>query len=59
VEHFGWPPGTYKFTPVMMLTTEAGEDKKTIGRTEGAKAWMVKPFKPEQIIAAVQKLVMA
>lgn len=50
---------TYKFTPVMMLTTEAGEDKKNIGRTEGAKAWMVKPFKPEQIVAAVQKLVMA
>ena len=47
----------YKFTPVMMLTTEAGADKKNIGRTEGAKAWMVKPFKPEQIIAAVQKLV--
>ncbi len=50
---------TYKFTPVMMLTTEAGEDKKNVGRTEGAKAWMVKPFKPEQIVAAVQKLVMA
>jgi two-component system chemotaxis response regulator CheY len=50
---------TYKFTPVMMLTTEAGEDKKNVGRAEGAKAWMVKPFKPEQIVAAVQKLVMA
>lgn len=50
---------SYKFTPVMMLTTEAGEDKKSVGRAEGAKCWMTKPFKPEQIVAAVQKLVAA
>lgn len=48
----------YRFTPVMMLTTEAGEDKKLIGKTEGAKAWMTKPFQPEQMLNAVQKLVL-
>jgi len=47
-----------KFIPVMMLTTEAGEDKMAIGKTEGARAWMTKPFKPEQMLAAVQKLVL-
>lgn len=48
----------YKFTPVIMLTTEAGEDKKKQGQTAGAKAWMVKPFQPQQMVAAVEKLVM-
>jgi len=48
----------HKFTPVMMLTTEAGEDKMAVGKAEGARAWMTKPFKPEQMLAAVQKLVL-
>ncbi|SDF75919.1 two-component system, chemotaxis family, response regulator CheY [Massilia sp. PDC64] len=46
----------YKFTPVLMLTTESQEDKKEQGKAAGAKAWMVKPFKPEALVAAVQKL---
>lgn len=48
----------YKFTPIVMLTTEAGADKKGIGKAAGVKAWMVKPFKPDQMISAVQKLIM-
>lgn len=48
----------YKFTPVIMLTTEAGEDKKAAGQAAGAKAWVVKPFKPEQMITAVAKLIL-
>lgn len=48
----------YKFTPVMMLTTESQEEKKAQGQAAGARAWMVKPFKPETLLAAVQKLVM-
>ncbi|UGQ45171.1 response regulator [Massilia endophytica] len=48
----------YKFTPVIMLTTESQEEKKQQGQAAGAKAWMVKPFKPEQLLNAVQKLVM-
>ncbi len=49
---------SYKFTPVIMLTTEAGEDKKASGQAAGAKAWMVKPFQPSQMLAAVSKLIM-
>nr|WP_315193233.1 response regulator [uncultured Aquabacterium sp.] len=49
---------TLKFIPVMMLTTEAGADKMAVGKAEGARAWMTKPFKPEQMLAAVQKLVL-
>lgn len=48
----------YKFTPVIMLTTEAGADKKSAGQAAGAKAWMVKPFNPAQLLAAVSKLIM-
>jgi len=48
----------YRFTPVMMLTTEAEESKKREGQEAGAKAWVVKPFKPEQLLAAVSKLIL-
>lgn len=48
----------YKFTPVIMLTTEAGEDKKQAGQAAGAKAWVVKPFQPAQMLAAVSRLVL-
>ena len=47
----------YKFTPVIMLTTESGENKKTEGKAAGVKAWVVKPFKPEQMLNAVSKLI--
>ena len=48
----------YKFTPVIMLTTESQEGKKQEGQAAGAKAWVVKPFKPEQMLGAVEKLVL-
>jgi len=48
----------YKFAPVIMLTTEAEASKKAEGKAAGAKAWVVKPFKPDVIINAVNKLVM-
>jgi len=48
----------YKFTPVIMLTTEAGNDMKDKGRSAGVKAWIIKPFKPENILVAVAKLIM-
>lgn len=47
----------YKFTPVIMLTTESAEDKKAQGQAAGAKAWVVKPFQPAQMLAAVSKLI--
>ncbi len=46
----------YKFTPVIMLTTESEESKKREGQAAGARAWVVKPFQPEQLIGAVQRL---
>ena len=47
----------YKFTPMMMLTTEVSETKKNEGRAAGAKAWLVKPFQPPMLLNAVSKLI--
>jgi two-component system chemotaxis response regulator CheY len=48
----------YKFTPIVMLTTESADSKKSEGQAAGAKAWMLKPFNPPQLLAVVQKLVL-
>lgn len=49
---------SYKFTPIIMLTSESQDSKKQEGQAAGAKAWVVKPFQPEQMLAAVAKLIM-
>lgn len=46
----------YKFIPIVMLTTESQAAKKQEGKTAGATGWIVKPFKPDQLMAVVQKL---
>lgn len=55
----------YKFTPIIMLTTESQEarkqetgNRKQEGQAAGAKAWVVKPFQPAQMLAAVSKLIL-
>lgn len=47
----------YRFTPVLMLTTEGGDDRKNQGRAAGASGWLTKPFDPEKLIAVVNKVV--
>lgn len=47
----------HKFTPVIMLTTESGDDMKKRGQAAGARAWITKPFRAEVLLGAVQKLV--
>jgi two-component system chemotaxis response regulator CheY len=48
----------YRFVPIIMLTTESSEESKEAGQMAGAKAWVVKPFRPAQILNAVSKLVL-
>jgi two-component system chemotaxis response regulator CheY len=43
----------YADTPIVMLTTESGEDKKSIGHNSGISAWLVKPFEPDALIETV------
>ncbi|MEW6264975.1 MAG: response regulator [Thermodesulfobacteriota bacterium] len=45
-----------KFVPIVMLTTESQDSKKQEGKAAGATGWIVKPFKPEQLLAVVRKV---
>ena len=47
----------YRFVPIVMLTTESQEAKKEEGRLAGAKAWVVKPFKPDVLVGVVKKII--
>lgn len=46
----------YRFTPIVMLTTESQQAKKEEARRAGATAWITKPFTPEQLEAVLRKL---
>ncbi|HEY3389221.1 MAG TPA: response regulator [Prolixibacteraceae bacterium] len=46
-----------KFTPILLLTTESQNEKKMEGKSAGATGWIVKPFKPEQLITVVKKVI--
>ena len=46
----------YKFTPILMLTTESQEAKRQQGKVAGATGWIVKPFNPEQLLTVVKKV---
>jgi two-component system, chemotaxis family, chemotaxis protein CheY len=45
-----------KFIPIVMLTTESQAEKKQEGKAVGATGWIVKPFKPEQLLAVIKKV---
>jgi len=46
----------YKFMPIIMLTTESQVSKKQEGKAAGATGWIVKPFRPEQLLAVIKKV---
>jgi two-component system chemotaxis response regulator CheY len=46
----------YKFTPIVLVTTESQPEKKAEGKAAGATGWIVKPFEPEQLLAVVTKV---
>ena len=47
---------SYKFTPMLVLTTESGQDTKQRGRQAGATGWIVKPFSPEQLLSTIARV---
>jgi two-component system, chemotaxis family, chemotaxis protein CheY len=42
--------------PILVLTTESSEEKKARARLAGATGWIVKPFDPEKLVAAVRRV---
>jgi two-component system chemotaxis response regulator CheY len=46
----------HKFIPIVMLTTESQDTRKQEGKAAGATGWIVKPFKPDQLLAVVRKV---
>lgn len=46
----------FRTTPILILTTEGGDDKKAAGREAGATGWIVKPFAPDKLVAVVNKV---
>jgi two-component system, chemotaxis family, chemotaxis protein CheY len=47
---------TYKFVPILILTTELDPEKKTAAKASGATGWLVKPFDPAQLIGTIRKV---
>jgi len=47
---------TFKFTPIILLTTESDQAKKQEGKAAGATGWVVKPFTQEQLIAVIKRV---
>ncbi|NQV80758.1 MAG: response regulator [Alphaproteobacteria bacterium] len=46
----------YKSTPILVLTTESGPDKKMRAREVGATGWIVKPFDPQKLLDVIRKV---
>ena len=46
----------YKFTPVLLLTTESREQVRQQARTLGAQGFLAKPCTPTQLVTAAQRL---
>jgi len=47
----------FKFTPILMLTTESSAEMKQKGKNAGATGWLVKPFNPEKLLSTIQRVV--
>ena len=47
---------SYRFTPILVLTTEMDPEKKRAAKEAGATGWIVKPFDPEQLLATIRKV---
>ncbi|MEM7207159.1 MAG: response regulator [Pseudomonadota bacterium] len=46
----------YRNTPLLMLTTESGDDKKAQGKQAGATGWIVKPFNPDKLTNVISRV---
>lgn len=46
----------YKRIPILFLTTESQKEKKMEAKAAGATGWLIKPFVPQKLLAAINKV---
>jgi two-component system, chemotaxis family, chemotaxis protein CheY len=49
-------PAPAKYVPIVLLTTESQDVKKQEAKAAGATGWITKPFRPEQLLAVVKRV---
>lgn len=47
----------YQYVPILFLTTESQTSKKMEAKEAGATGWIIKPFVPEKLLMAINKVV--
>ncbi len=47
----------FRFTPILILTTESSDAMKAQGKAAGATGWLVKPFDPNRLVDVVRKVI--
>ncbi len=47
---------SYQYTPILLLTTESSDEKKSAGKAAGATGWLVKPFDPEKLLGTIKRV---
>lgn len=47
---------SFKFTPILILTTETSDTRKQDGKSAGATGWIEKPFDPDHLLSTVDKV---
>ena len=46
-----------RMTPILMLTTESGDNRKAEARAMGVSGWIIKPFRPDQLLTVVRRII--
>lgn len=48
---------SFRFTPILILTTESSAEMKQSGKSAGATGWLVKPFDPDKLLSTIKRVV--
>ncbi len=46
----------FRFTPILMLTTESQQDKRAEAKAAGATGWLVKPVQADDLLKVIKQV---